>query len=407
MMHFVLSRAFRDSLLGSDLRIVDLPKLTAGGTLLAITLSLLLSFFIRTRERVGVVRVLYLCNAITETLMAIFYVGHSWIYSAYYIEVSASTALGLSLVWVLIGDWTTRCYGRSSDRIPSILISGTTAGMFAGLVLVHIPGILSFRTANLVLAGMHLFVAGALGFYNGDVCLMPVFGVQEVLSKGLTCLTKNIVRWLAVVIILGAATSTLLDLLFRVSIARFFAEQASRFRLLGMFQSLQLLGVMVAQMLMRRLRLRSGVGALHVHPLLVGSLATLSSFVPGAWTMGFLRSFEYSLRNSAFRTGTERIYLLLPDELRVESRPLIDVIGERVGDMVAAGMLQILFLTGTGIVVQRKALVAVAACSGLLYLLCRRLEGKADLIERPFDRARDDQGDVPLNGVAREKSVLV
>ncbi|MFT4111619.1 hypothetical protein [Silvibacterium sp.] len=409
MMHFVFSRSFRDSLLGSGLHVSSLPGLTVAGTLLAITLSLLLSFFVRTQERTTVVRTMYGINAVAELLMGLFYRGHSWIYSAYYIEVSASTALGLSLIWVLIGDWTNRCNGKSGDRIPTILICGTAAGMFAGLALVHIPGVLNFGTANFMLAGMHLLVAGALMLYREDGCRSGTHRVHEALAKGKAHLTKGIVGALAAVAVAGAATSTLLDLVFRVDIAQHYAQQAQRLHFLGIFQSLLLLGALLAQMLMNRLQhLHMGVRVLHLHPVFVGAAALICAIMPGVWTMGFFRTFEYSMRNSVFRTGTERTYLLLPDEVRVETRPLIDVVGERLGDMAAAGMLQVLLMTGTALA-PRTTLLTVAGCSALLYGMCRMLEKKAVLMESPVRRARerDTEREIPLDGIAREKSVLV
>jgi hypothetical protein len=36
------------------------------------------------------------------------------------------------------------------------------------------------------------------------------------------------------------------------------------------------------------------------------------------------------------------VYAALPDKLRVEVRPLVDVVGERLGDMSAAGILHLL-----------------------------------------------------------------
>jgi hypothetical protein len=56
MMHYVFSRAFRDSLLGSGLSVSELPELTVLGTLLAITLSLVCSLFLRSDARIHAVR---------------------------------------------------------------------------------------------------------------------------------------------------------------------------------------------------------------------------------------------------------------------------------------------------------------------------------------------------------------
>ena len=76
MMHFVFSRAFRDALLGTHVVVGSLPGLTVLGTLLAVTLSLLLSFLVRTQEGIMVVRCLFAANAIVEVLMGLLYKQH-------------------------------------------------------------------------------------------------------------------------------------------------------------------------------------------------------------------------------------------------------------------------------------------------------------------------------------------
>jgi hypothetical protein len=67
MMHYVFSRAFRDSLLGSRLPVSELPGLTFLGTLLAITLSLICSLFLRSNARIHVVRFFYVLNALLRS----------------------------------------------------------------------------------------------------------------------------------------------------------------------------------------------------------------------------------------------------------------------------------------------------------------------------------------------------
>jgi hypothetical protein len=159
MMHYVFSRAFRDSLLGSRLAVSELPGLTILGTLLAITLSLVCSLFLRSDARIHVIRFFYVINAVAETIIAFQYQTHSWMLRAYYIEVSASTAIGLSLIWVLIGDWTSNCNQGNANKVPSVLISGTAAGMFAGFGLVHLPSASNFRASLLMLAVMDVCVS--------------------------------------------------------------------------------------------------------------------------------------------------------------------------------------------------------------------------------------------------------
>jgi hypothetical protein len=70
MMHYVFSRGLRDSLLGSRLPVSELPGLTFLGTLLAITLSLIYSLFLRSNARIHVIRFFYVLNAVAEIIIA-------------------------------------------------------------------------------------------------------------------------------------------------------------------------------------------------------------------------------------------------------------------------------------------------------------------------------------------------
>jgi hypothetical protein len=407
MMHFVFSRAFRDSLLGGHLIVDSLPSLTALGTLLAIVLSLLLSFLVRTRERIAVVRCLFVLNAAVEVWMALSYRNHPWIYSAYYIEVSASTALGISLIWVLIGDWTTRCHAKSGDKIPLILICGTAAGMFAGLAFVHIPGAMNFGTANLMLAGMHVAVVLALLLYRDDFCIINIETLGESIVRGSEQLTRGVVRILAIVVITGAMTSTLLDLMFRVSIAQNYTRQIDRLHFVGAFQSLLCLAALLTQLLMSRLQsMRMGMKVILLHPVVVFFLGLLAAAFPSFWMLGAYRTTEYAFKNSTFRLGTERAFVALPDEVRVESRPLIDVVGERLGDLGAAGMLQLLFVDNAHLPL-RPALITVAGCSLVVLLVGRFLVQRTDTLAQVSASKVEIESEISLQGLAKENSALV
>jgi hypothetical protein len=171
MMHYVFSRAFRDSLLGSRLSVSELPALTFLGTLLAITLSLICSLFLRSNARIHVIRFFYVLNAVAEIIIAFQYHNHSWVLRAYYIELSASTAIGLPLICVMIGDWTSNCNQGNTNKVPSVLISGTAAGVFAGFELVHLPLSGDLRSSLVMLAVMDVCVSSLLLFHRDGSCI--------------------------------------------------------------------------------------------------------------------------------------------------------------------------------------------------------------------------------------------
>jgi ATP/ADP translocase len=404
MMHYVFSRAFRDSLLGSRISISELPGLTVLGTLLAITISLVCSLFLRSDARIHAVRIFYLVNAIAEATIALQFHAHIWMPWAFYIEVSASTAIGLSLIWVLVGDWTSHCNYGNTNRVPSVLISGTAAGMFAGFGLVHLPSAVDFRASLLLLAVMDIAVFALLLFHRDGSCIWTSKNKLEEFNEVGKHWSTAVVRMLVVVTVVGAATSTLLDLVFRARVAEHYSSQVQRIHFMGSLQGVLCLGALLSQFGVRRLT--SGPWAKRCLTLYSGifTAAALGSvLMPVFSVFGILRIGDYSLRNSASRCGIEMVYAALPDKQRVEVRPLIDVVGERIGDMSAAGLLHLLFTTNARLNF-RATLLVLAVLGTLLWLCSRWLLQRVEHMKT--DQPVESETKLPLQKLAREGAVL-
>jgi ATP/ADP translocase len=404
MMHYVFSRAFRDSLLGSRLSVSELPSLTVLGTLLAITISLVCSLFLRSDARIQVVRIFYVLNAVAEAIIALNFQNHSWMLRAYYIEVSASTAIGLSLIWVLIGDWTSRCNHGDTGKVPSVLISGTAAGMFAGFGLVHLPSASDFRTSVLMLAIMDVAVAALLLLHKDGSCMFVARHKAEGQNEARKHWSSAVVRMLVIVTIVGASASTLLDLVFRVRVAEHYSSEAARIHFMGSMQGLLCLGALLSQLVVRRIT--AGKWArrcLTLYPGILTVAALGSLLAPVFSVFEVLRIGEYSLRNSASRCGIEMVYAALPDKLRVEVRPLIDVVGERVGDMSAAGLLHLLLVANAGLNF-RSTLLVVSGLGACLWFCSSWLLSRADHMKTLEQLEGEKQ--LPLQKLAREGAVL-
>ena len=404
MTHYVFSRAFRDSLLGSRLPVSELPALTFLGTLLAITLSLICSLFLRSNARIHAIRFFYLMNAVAEAIIAFQYQAHDWMLRAYYIEVSASTAIGLSLIWVLIGDWTSNCNEGNTNKVPSVLISGTAAGMFAGFGLVHLPSASDFRASLLMLATMDLFVSAFLLLHRDGSCVATGKKRFEELNEVGKHWSSAVVRMLAIVTILGATTSTLLDLVFRVRVAEHFSSQSQRIEFLGSLQGFLCLGTLLSQFAVKRLTGSPWVKrCLTLYPGILTVAALACAVTPVFYVFEYLRIGEYSLRNSASRCGFEMVYAALPDKLRVEVRPLVDVVGERLGDMSAAGILHLWLSERTGMNF-RCALFLVALLGTALWICSEWLLRRVDHLKAAAEG--DSGSQLPLQKLAREGAVL-
>jgi len=406
MMHFIFGRAFRDSLLGSHLTIQSLPYLTFWTTLVSIIVSLIVSSLLRSKQRARAALAVYAINGLIELLFSLAYHRLPWVYSLFFIAVSASTIVGLSMIWILIGDWASSCHADRSRLIPAVMLYGTATSILAGVGLTHLRTATSFRSANLLLAGMNLISVLALLFHSNEGCVARHgFSLQD--PRNRAYLTNKLLRRFAVLVMVAAITSTLLDLMFRIRVAEHYLQQSDRLHFLGLFQSLLNLGAFVSQIAVGRLFQKKLVFTfVHLHPAIVCIASCLLAFVPGFWLFSCLRSGEYSLRNSLFRLGSEMTYACFPDQARATIRPLIDVIGERLGDLCASAILALLLLVNPQLPV-KPGLLLLALCSLLFWWICRRLERSMDAFGMKAGEHLGATATVIYAGMAHESAGII
>lgn len=373
MTHFIFGRAFRDSLLGSHLAIRSLPYLTMWSTLVSIVVSLMVSSLFRSRQRKRIACAGFAINALIELSFSLASTRLPWLYSLFFIDVSASTLIGLSMIWILIGDWASSCHADRSRLVPAVLLFGTATSILAGVGLTHLRIATSFRSATLILAVMNSIPVVVLLFHRSDDCLLRHgFSFQDLQNQAY--LPNKLLRKFALLVVVAAITSTLLDLMFRIRVAEHYLNQADRLHFLGLFQSALNVCAFLSQIAVGRLAQKKLASTfMHLHPAIVGIASCLLAFAPGFWQFTCLRSGEYSLRNSVFRLGSEMTYASVPDQERATIRPLIDVIGERTGDLCAAGILALLLLVNPALPV-KPGLVLLALCSFAFWWICRSLE---------------------------------
>src|ERR1700678_2416469 len=300
MTHFIFGRAFRDSLLGSHLAIRSLPSLTMWSTLVSIIVSLTVSNLFRSRRRKRIACVGFAINVVIELLFAVASRRFPWLYCLFFIDVSASTLVGLSMIWILIGDWASSCHADRSRLIPAVMLFGTATSILAGVGLTHLRTATSFRSANLILAAMNLIPVVALLFHRSDDCVSRRgFSFQDLQNQAY--LPNKLLRKFALLVVVAAMTSTLLDLMFRIRVAEHYLNQADRLHFLGLFQSALNVGAFLSQIAVGHIvqkKLASTI--IHLHPAIVGIASCLFAFAPGFWQFNFLRRGEYSLLNSLF-----------------------------------------------------------------------------------------------------------
>ena len=406
MTHFIFGRAFRDSLLGSHLAIRSLPYLTMWSTLVSIVVSLVVSNLFRSRRRKRIACAGFAINVVIELSFSLASTRLPWLYSLFFIDVSASTLVGLSMIWILIGDWASSCHADRSRLIPAVLLFGTAISILAGVGLTHLRTATSFRSANLILAATNLIPVVALLFHSSDDCVSRRgFSFQDLQNRAY--LPNKLLRKFALLVVVAAMTSTLLDLMFRVRVAEHFLNQADRLHFLGLFQSALNICAFFSQIAVGHVVQKKLVSTfVHLHPAIVGIASCLFAFAPGFWQLTCLRSGEYSLRNSLFRLGSEMTYACFPDEERATVRPLIDVIGERLGDLCASGILALLLLMNPALPV-KPGLLLLALCSFAFWWICRSLERSVSAISKKAGQDVAVTAATKYSGMAHEGAGLV
>jgi ATP/ADP translocase len=406
MAHFIFGRAFRDSLLGSHLAIRSLPSLTMWSTFVSIVVSLMVSNLFRSRKRKRIACAGFAVNAVIELSFSFAANRLPWLYSLFFIDVSASTLVGLSMIWILIGDWASSCHADRSRLIPAVMLFGTATSILAGVGLTHLRTATSFRSANLILAVMNLIPVIALLFHSSDDCVSRQgFSFQDLQNRAY--LPNKLLRKFAVLVVVAAMTSTLLDLMFRIRVAEHYLNQSDRLHFLGLFQSLLNICAFLSQIAVGHLVQKKLVSTfVHLHPAIIGIASCLFAFAPGFWQFTCLRSGEYSLRNSLFRLGSELTYAHFSDQERATFRPLIDVIGERLGDLCASGILALLLLVNPALPV-KPGLLVLALCSLLFWWICRRLERSINAIRMKAGKDPALTATTKYPGMAHEGAGIV
>jgi ATP/ADP translocase len=406
MTHFIFGRAFRDSLLGSHLAIQSLPYLTMWSTIVSIVVSLMVSNLFRSQRRKEIACAAFAINAVIELSFSLASHHFPGLYSLFFIEVSASTLIGLSIIWILIGDWASSCHADRSRLIPAVLLFGTAISILAGVGLTRLRMATSFRSANLILAAMNLIPVVALLFHSNEDCVIRHgFRLQDLQNQAY--LPNKLLRKFAVLVVVAAMTSTLLDLMFRIRVAEHYLNQADRLHFLGLFQSALNVCAFLSQLAVGHIVQKKLISTIiHLHPAIISVASCLLALAPGFWQFTCLRSGEYSLRNSLFRLGSEMTYACFPDQERAIVRPLIDVIGERLGDLCASGILALLLLVNPQLPV-KPGLLVLAVCSLLFWWFCRNLERNINTIGKKAGQDLAATAASKYSGIAHESAGIV
>lgn len=280
--------------------------------------------------------VLFLLAAVAGTgVLAAVMVQSPWASFVLYVWTGLVASLVVPTFWLVLDN---ELRVKEAKRVVAWVAAGGSLGALVGSAIASVLG-------HLVVA-RHLVTAGAIGFGLAAIFVRPLLGAKRVPRPEAVAPSEpepapRRMQTYAVLLvcfaIISTVTLTVGDLMFkRVMAERIDTDQLAT--VLGAtYTGLNVLALVVQLAITPRLLDRLGVGsALAVLPVMV--LATSLGFVlTGTAVAVFaLKLADGGLRNSIHRVTTELLYLPMANFERNRAKPLVEVIGQRGGQAVAA-----------------------------------------------------------------------
>lgn len=396
----VAGKATRDALFLSTFHTSQLPLAMAAGAVLSLLAVYWVSQLMVRHAPATIMPLLFATSAAgfaLEWLLA--FTAPRAAALLVYVQTALLGPVMISTFWSLINErFDPHTAKRAIGRIAG---GGTLGGVVGGLAAWRASSVMQPVTVLVLLA---LLNAGAV---LGTLLTRARRGVarpaaDEVVApesptSALSVLQRSpFLRHLALLVMLGAALSALLDYIFSVqATAAFGAGQP----LLAFF-SLFWLGIslvsFVLQITLGSLALEKLGVALNI-AVLPGVIVLGGAFglaVPGLVSASLLRGAEAVQRNTLFRSAYELLYTPLPEASKRSTKAFIDVGFDRLGTVVGSGVaLLVLHTTSHG---QAPFLLGVVVVLGLATLpVTRRLHvGYVDALAQSM-RAAAERLQVP------------
>ena len=259
---------------------------------------------------------------------------------ALYVWTGLVGSLAVLQFWMVLGDLYTMSQAK---RIFSVVGTGSLLGATGGAGLARLL-VESGNASVLVLAAALTMAATALGpalrlgTRASGVASAPRAAASPSLQEAARLLRGHAyVRALAVFVLVSTVALTLGDYVFKSVVSRRVpAEDLAPFfaTLYLVLNALALVAqVVLTDWLFRILGLHRALWALPTLLFLGASGVALGGGLVAAL---LLKGADGALRNSLHRTGSELLYVPLPDALRSRAKPFIDLVGQRGGQALAS-----------------------------------------------------------------------
>jgi len=292
----------------------------------------------RIRGRRSLSVLLVGCAAVTFLFWLSGVSTHPWALRALYVWTGLLGTLAALQFWMVLGELYTVTQAK---RLYKIVGTGALLGAVAGAGLARVvasqygaPPLVLVSAVVLLLTGLGpaVLVRRPAGAVSRDDT-----GGPNLLQAIRMVSTNPYVKMLGGLTLVSTVALTLADYVFKSTVAQSVpaAELGTFFA--NFYMILNLLAL-AAQMLMMGWMMR--VLGLHrtlwVLPAFIFLGAAGVALGGGLVAALLLKGADGTLRHSLHRTGTELLFVPLPDGIRSRAKPIIDVIGQRGGQAVAS-----------------------------------------------------------------------
>lgn len=288
-----------------------------------------------------------------------------WGLRALYVWSGLVGTLSSLQFWLVLGETFTITQAKRVYRFVGIgSLLGAVAGAFlARVVSEQLGAARLIPTASLLMAltavGPALLLRRPREHSSDDAASSLRWTLDE--ARGLIADQPYVTR-LAGLVLVSTVAVTLGDYVFKSAVARhipaaqlgeFFATFYMALNFLALLAQLLLMG-----WLLRTVGLHRALWTLPILLFLGASGVAIGGGLPAAL---LLKGADGTLRHSVHRTGTELLFLPIPDALRARVKPVIDVFGQRGGQAIASLFILSQLQLGRGDVA--LAIAAAALCA--------------------------------------------
>ncbi|MGH9342119.1 MAG: cyclic nucleotide-binding domain-containing protein [Acidobacteriota bacterium] len=356
---FVILKSVRDALFLSEYSARILPYFMLGT---AVAVAAGAPLFIRLYKSLSLLQAVILSFTAFYAGTLLFWLaltsGLQWSIAGLYIWVGLFQTLAPVQAWSVIGE---RLMVRQAKRSIGLIAGGGVAGSIAGGFLAEeivegwsVSSLLPVSAGIMLLALVVVLLLARAG-ERKEVPDPAMEGRQ---------VRRSFVVLILIVVATGSLVTTFADFEFKViaqnelptarELAIFFGSFYFYLGIASLFFQL-----LVTPFLIKRLGAPVGLAILPA-ALMVGNVMVIGAASLLAAVV--LKGSEQLFKHTVERSSLELVYLAMPERVKVRVKSLIDTVGVRFSEAVAAGVLVLLFSVGN------SSLTAIAGLS-ILFLL--------------------------------------